>query len=185
MSSMSSKKSLITRFWPALAIASCALAGAPLVSMAQGTPGLTIFSGVERQYQLGYHLDYDGIPGRTDRYRLRIPADKMQLAAAQFAVTYPESYEGTFDSDRIEVRVNGDSVPLDEVSWDPENRVIEIYPRTPVPADNRVELVFSNVRNPNRLGTHYFNALIRSPGDVPLLRYVGTWIVSIGGDGSN
>ncbi|HEY9619188.1 MAG TPA: DUF2808 domain-containing protein [Crinalium sp.] len=182
---MSSKKSLTARFLPALAIASCALAGAPIVSMAQGTPGLTIFSGVERQYQLGYRLDYDGVPGRTDRYHLRIPADKMKLAAAQFAITYPSSYEGTFDADQIEVRVNGDSVPLDEVNWDRDNRVVEIYPRTPVPADNRVELVFSNVRNPARVGTHYFNALIRSPGDVPLLRYIGTWIVSIGSENNN
>lgn len=77
------------------------------------------------------------------------------------------------------MRANGDEIPLDEVTWDPENRVIEIYPQSPVPADTRVEIVLSNVRNPNRIGMHYFNALVRSPGDLPMMRYVGTWILSI------
>jgi hypothetical protein len=179
---MSSKYSLTRRFPIALAIAGCLATAIPLVSLAQGLPGLTIFSGVDRQYQLAYRLDYDGRLGIRDRYHLRIPASKMKLAVAQFAISYPASYRGHFDSRAIEVLANGESVPLDEVNWDRDNRVIEIYPRTPVPADSRVEIVLSNVQNPLSVGTHYFNALVRSPGDVPLLRYVGTWILSIGGN---
>jgi len=56
-------------------------------------------------------------------------------------------------------------MPLQEVKWDKENHLIEIYPQEPVPANSRVELVFSNVKNPNFGGTYYFNCL--SP-DVPL-----------------
>jgi Protein of unknown function (DUF2808) len=149
-------------------------------SWAQGLPGLTIFSGVDRENQLSWRMDYDGVPNVTDRYRLRIPAKKMEFAVEQFSITYPDTYRGRFDTKNVEVKVNGDAVELTDVTWDPENRIIEIYPQTPVPADSRVELVLSQVRNPNRVGTHYFNALVRSPGDLPLMRYVGTWILTIG-----
>ncbi|GAB4374420.1 MAG: DUF2808 domain-containing protein [Elainellaceae cyanobacterium] len=149
----------------------------PLPAQAQG---LTIFSGVERENQLSYSLDYFGRPGARDRYRLRIPRDKMEVAVSEFFVNYPDTYRGEFDPDAVRLEANGDVVALDDVIWDEENRVIQIYPSEPVPANTRVEIVMSNVRNPNRVGTHYFNALVLSPGDVPLRRYVGTWILSIG-----
>ncbi|NJO40512.1 MAG: DUF2808 domain-containing protein [Cyanobacteria bacterium CRU_2_1] len=171
------------RLFSALAVSSCLLTGLALPVLAQGTPGLTIFSGVERENQLGYYLDYDGRPGVRDRYRLRIPADKMETAVSEFFVNYPDTYRGRFDPDSVRLEVDGDEVSLDEVVWDQENRVIQIYPTEPVPADTRIEIVLSNVRNPNRPGMHYFNALVIAPGDVPLRRYVGTWILSISNEG--
>jgi hypothetical protein len=163
-----------------LAIAGCLATGLVLPSYAQGLPGLTIFSGIDRANQLGYRLDNSGRPSARDRYRLRIPADKMTLAVAQLAISYPNTYRGTFDPQDIEVRASGDEIALENVEWDQENRVINIYPAEPIPARSRVEVRLANVRNPNRGGTHYFNAMVRSPGDLPMLRYIGTWIVSIG-----
>jgi hypothetical protein len=174
-----SRQKFMLRLLSALAASGCLVTGFAAIGQAQGLPGFTIFSGVERENQLGWRMDYDGQPGVRDRYRLRIPAKKMEFAVEQFSITYPDTYRGRFDPESVEVRVNGDEVVLDEVTWDPENRVIEIYPQTPVPADTRIEIVLSNVRNPNRIGTHYFNALVRSPGDLPMMRYVGTWILSI------
>jgi len=165
----------------AITVAGCWVAGS-LSSQAQGTQGLTIFSGVERENQLGYRLDYFGRLGSRDRYRFRIPRDKMQVAVSEFFIDYPQTYRGTFDPDAVRLEANGDVVALDEVVWDSENRVISIYPTEPVPANTRIEIVLSNVRNPNRVGTHYFNALIVAAGDVPVRQYVGTWIVSIGDD---
>lgn len=170
----------LRRLVSALALAGCLTTGLAAASLAQGLPGLTIFSGIDRENQLSYRLDFYGRPSARDRYRLRIPPRKMELAVAQFAISYPDTYEGTFDPEEIEVRISGDSVALDEVTWDAENRVINIYPVEPVPARSRVELVLSNVRNPRQGGTHYFNALVRAPGDLPLMRYLGTWIVNIG-----
>jgi len=149
-------------------------------SWAQGLPGLTIFSGVKQENQLSWRMDFDGQPGVTDRYRLRIPAKKMEFAVEEFSITYPDTYKGEFDTKEIAIKVNDKEVPVSDVNWDAENRVIEIYPQTPVPANSRVELVLSQVRNPNRIGTHYFNAMVRSPGDLPLMRYLGTWILTIG-----
>ncbi|MCU0567636.1 MAG: DUF2808 domain-containing protein [Oculatellaceae cyanobacterium Prado106] len=163
-----------------LAVAGCLLTGTATVALAQGLPGLTIFSGVEQDNQLNYRLDFDGEVGRPDRYRLRIPARKMTLAVNEFTIAYPDSYTGEFNPEKIEVRVDGDEIALDEVTWDEENRVIEIYPQEVVPASTRVEIILSGVQNPRQVGTHYFNALVRSPGDVPMARYLGTWILSIG-----
>ena len=163
----------------ALAVTSCLLTGLPALTLAQGLPGFTIFSGVKSENQLPFRLDFGGQSNGWDRYRLRIPAKKLKLAVAQFSITYPDYYKGDFDTDSIEVRLKNKKVPLQQVKWDKENHVVEIYPEEPVPANSRVELVFSNVKNPNFGGTYYFNCQILTPGDVPLLRYVGTWIVNI------
>jgi hypothetical protein len=103
----------------------------------------------------------------------------MKLAVAQFAITYPNYYEGTFDPKDVEVKVKGKKIPLSEVKWDKEGRVIQIFPQEPVPAGDRVELILSNVQNPSFGGVYYFNCQVLSPGDIPLLRYLGTWIISI------
>lgn len=167
------------RLFATLAVSGLLLTGFPIVSIAQSLPGLTIFSGVKRENELPFKLDFGGQANGWDRYRLRIPAKKLNLAVAQFSISYPDYYRGKFDKDKIEVRIKGKKVPLQEVIWDKENRKVEIYPQEPIPAGSRVELVFSNVKNPNSGGTFYFNCQIQTPGDVPLLRYLGTWIVSI------
>ncbi|QLE58083.1 DUF2808 domain-containing protein [Nostoc sp. TCL26-01] len=167
------------RLLTALAVTGCVLTGLPAITLAQSLPGFTLFSGVKPDNQLPFRLDFGGQTDGWDRYRLRIPAQKMKLAVAQFVIVYPNYYKGTFDTKDIEVQVRGKKVPLSEVKWDKEGRVLEIFPEEPVPAGSRVELVLSNVRNPSSGGTFYFNCQVLSPGDVPLLRYVGTWIVSI------
>lgn len=168
------------RLFATLAVSSLLLTGLPIVTSAQNSlPGLTIFSGVKRENELPFKLDFGGQTNGWDRYRLRIPAKKLNLAVAQFVVTYPEYYKGKFDPKKIEVRIKNKKVPLQDVVWDKENRKVEIYPQEPVPAGSRVELVFSDVKNPSTGGTFYFNCQVQSPGDVPLLRPIGTWILTI------
>ncbi len=167
------------RLLSTLAVTSCLLTVLPAMTLAQSLPGLTLFSGVKGENQLPFRLDFGGQTSSTDRYILRIPAKKMKLAVAQFAITYPNYYEGTFDPKDVEVKVKGKKVPLSEVKWDKEGRVIQIFPQEPVPAGDRVELILSNVQNPSFGGVYYFNCQVLSPGDIPLLRYLGTWIISI------
>ena len=166
------------RLLSALAVTSCLLTGFPAVLWAQTLPGFTLFSGVKNENQLPFRLDFGGKANALDRYRLRIPAKKMKLAVSEFAILYPDYYKGFFDTQRIDVRVNGKNMPLQEVKWSKENHLVEIYLQEPVPAGKPVELVFSNVKNPNS-GTYYFNCEILSPGDVPLRRRIGTWILGI------
>lgn len=167
------------RILSALAITSCLLTGLPVVTLAQGLPGFTLFGGPKSENQLNYRLDFGGRSSSWDRYRFRISSKKMKLAVSQFSITYPDYYSGTFDPTSVEVVVGDQSVPLQEVKWSQENRVLEILPKEPVPAGKDVELIFSNVKNPDFGGIFYFNCNILAPGDVPLLRYIGTWVVSI------
>ncbi|MBE9051599.1 DUF2808 domain-containing protein [Nostocales cyanobacterium LEGE 11386] len=173
-----SEGKLPLRFLSALAVTGFLVTGLPAITWAQGQ-GLTLFSGIKSENQLPFRFDFGGQANNWDRYRLRIPSEKMKLAVAQFAVTYPDYYKGTFDPNKIEVRVQGKKVPLLEVKWNKESRLIEIFPEEPVPAGRQVELVLSNVRNPTFGGMYHFNCQVLSPGDVPLLRYVGTWLLSI------
>ncbi|MFH7025378.1 MAG: DUF2808 domain-containing protein [Heteroscytonema crispum UTEX LB 1556] len=166
------------RLLSALAVTSCLLTALPATTLAQGLPGLTLFSGVKSENQLPFRLDFGGQANGWDRYILRIPARKMKLAAAQFAVTYPKYYKGTFDPKEIKVLVNGKKV-ASEVKMEKNSGLIEIFPQEPVPAGSNVALELSNVQNPAYGGIFYFNCQILSPGDVPLLRYLGTWIISV------
>lgn len=173
------KRSSMRRAVSVLAIAGSLIASVPLVAFAQGLPGLTIFSGVEAKKQLSYRLDFGGNTNSWDRYRFRIGRDKVKVAIAQFSIDYPNYFTGTFDPKDVELMVNDKKVPIQEVKWQKENYVIEVFPQEPVPAGSNIELIFSNVRNPNSGGMFYFNCRVLSPGDVPLLRDIGTWIVTI------
>ncbi|MBR8828881.1 MAG: DUF2808 domain-containing protein [Gomphosphaeria aponina SAG 52.96 = DSM 107014] len=166
------------RMW-AIALAGCMLGGMQAYALADGTPGLTIFSGVDREDNLDFHLDFGGRAGGWDRYRLRVPGKKMTQGAAKFFIVYPDYYTGKFDLEAVEVRVKNQSLPLREVIWDEESRIIEISMEEPITESNEVEIVFSNVKNPNSGGTFYFQGQVLAPGEIPIRLHLGTWILSI------
>ncbi len=146
---------------------------------AQSNPGLTIFSGVEQRDILNYHLDFGGKAGGWDRYRLRIPGKKLTQGVSKFFIVYPDYYKGEFDPKAIEVRVQNRPLPLEEVIWDKESRIVEIVLKQPLLESRQVEIVFSNVKNPDDGGTYYFQGQILTAGQIPLRLSVGTWILSI------
>lgn len=177
---MLSKKSLMRSMISAVAVTGCIITGFSVKSWAQNNSGFTLWSGVARENQLNYYLDFGGQPDGWDRYRLKIPGKKLELGVAQIAISYPDYFDGKFDPKRVEVRVKNKKMPISEVNWDKENHVIQIQLEEPIQAGNSIEVVFSNVKNPPFGGMYYFNAQVMTPGDVPLPRYVGTWILSIG-----
>ncbi|MEA5512748.1 DUF2808 domain-containing protein [Nodularia sp. UHCC 0506] len=176
---LGSKSKLPLRLFSALALTSSLLAGFAIMNEAQSSEGLILFGGIKSENRLSHRFDFGGNANSWDRVRLRIPAKKMNLAAAQFAVSYPDYYDGTFNPKKIEVKVGGKKVPLTEVKWNKEARLLEIFPEEPVPAGQEVELVVSDMRTSRFGGMYHFNCQILAPGDVPLLRYVGTWLLSI------
>jgi len=176
---MFTTKSSMRRAFSVLAVTGCLLSSIPTITLAQGLPGLVLFSGVERQNQLSYRLDY-GTPDIWDRYVMKIPAKKLKSSVSQFNINYPDYYNGKFDTKEVAVRVKGKSVPLQEVKWDKENHVLQIFLKEPLEANNKVEIVLNNVQNPDFGGTYYFDCHIVSLTDIPLPVYIGTWIVDIG-----
>jgi hypothetical protein len=162
-----------------LALASCAVTSLPIITNAQGLPGLTLCWTGRCPKELNYRLDYGGRSDTFDRYRLRIPGRELNVAVAQIAIAYPDYYTGTFDVNDVEVFVRDRAVAIKPVDWDRENRRLLIEPMEPIAANQPVEIHLSNVKNPRYGGMFYFNGSIQSPGDLPLLRYIGTWVISI------
>ena len=167
------------RIFTTIAISSCLIGGVQAITSAQSNPGLTIFSGIERENILNYHLDFGGHAGAFDRYRLRIGSKKMTQGASKFFISYPDYYRGKFDPDNIEVRIDKESIPLREIVWDKESRIIEIDLEEPIRESRKVEIVFSNVKNPRYGGTYYFHCQVLPAGDLPIRQHLGTWILSI------
>jgi hypothetical protein len=140
--------------------------------------GVTIFSGVDRNQELSYSTDFGANPGQTDRYYLKVDKTKMKQAVNKFIVVFPDNFDGRIDAKKVEIMVNGKKTEVQEVNWDKDNGRLEIYPKEAVPAKTKVQLVLSNVTNPSQ-GIYYLNCLIQVPGDVPIYRELGTWIVDI------
>ena len=159
-------------------VAGILMAGIPVITNAQGGSGLTIFSGVDRENILNYYLDFNGQRYNRDRYRLRIPGKKLMQGAAKFYIFYPDYYDGKFKEDKIEVRIDGEPLALEQVIWDKENYLIEIDLKEPLTESRKVELVFSGVKNPD-IGTYYFRCEVLPAVDLPIRQYIGTWIISI------
>ena len=176
------------RLFTTIALSGILLGGLPVISWADSNPGFTIFGNIDRKDLLDFHLERGGHPNEKDRYKLYIPPKKLSQGAKKFFVTYPDYFydpkrprkmgNGKFDLDRIEVRVDGKSLPIKDVVWDKEDRFIEIDMLEEVEPNSRVTLVFSNMRNPN-WGTYYFNCDIQVAGDIPVRYRVGTWVLSI------
>jgi len=163
-----------------LALCGCLVGGVQAIALANSNPGLTIFSGVDRENQLDFHLDFGGRAGGWDRYRLKVPGKKLTEGATKFFIVYPDYYKGKFDVEAIEVRVKDESLPLRDVIWDQESRIIEIDLEQPITESNEVEIVLSNVKNPRSGGTFYFQGQVLAAGEIPVRLHLGTWILSIG-----
>lgn len=162
-----------------LALSGSLVSIVPAAVRADSLPGFTLFSGVERGDQLGYRLD-SGSRGATDRYHLRIPGSKInRLGAAQIQITYPDYYKGTFDEKNIEVFAGDKSIPVSSVKWDKERQTLEINLAQQLKTKGEIEVVLSNVRNPDSGGMYYFSCQVKSSPEFPIARYMGTWILSI------
>jgi Protein of unknown function (DUF2808) len=175
-----------TSFVSALLLSGCLVMGVTPFTQAQ--QGFTIFGGVKGENELPYYLDFGGKRGGFDRYRLRIPAKKVTLAISDIAVSYRNAsyFNGEFDTKAVEVLITKPNwrkvlkkVPVESVNWDKENYVVQVALKEPIPAGSNVEVQLSNVRNPDSGSMFYFDAEIQTPGDVPLLRHMGTWIITI------
>ncbi len=162
------------------------------IASAEGLPGITFRwnNNGQKFTELRYAIDHSAVPNGLARYRLRLGPGDMKLAAAQFSINYLDAFDGDIDAKNIELRTckkagsilsnaKCTKVPVDEITYDPAVRRISIYPTQPVPAGSNVEIVLSNVRNPTGPGMYQMNALIESPGDNPMLRYVGSWLLTI------
>jgi hypothetical protein len=167
------------RVLTALALASLTVGGTYTVAQAQGS-GFVLF-GKDDVDVLNYYLDFGGQRNSRDRYRLRIPGNKLRAGVAKIVISYPEYFDGEFDTDRIEVRTKKgeeESLPIREVIWDEKSRIVQIDLEEPVKENRKLEIVMHNVKNPD-VGTYYFFCQILPATDLPVREQIGAWVVSI------
>jgi hypothetical protein len=177
---MFSSKSVLKCLLVTLTLAAGTVTGVHTIAQAQGGSGLVIFGNKDVDI-LNYYLDFGGIAENRDRYRLRIPKQKLANGATQFVISYPDYFDGEFNTDKIEVRVNGkkdNSLPLKNVVWDEKNHFIQIDLAKPLVNPKKIELVFSSVKNPE-VGTYYFYAQVVPAINAPIPQRVGAWAINI------
>ena len=185
------QKRLFKSVLSAAAIAGCFATG-NLAVQAQGALPSFRWNNREGFNELKNVIELSDAPNRWGRYRIKIGARDMELAASQFVVNYPDYFNGKFNADEIEIRVCSSTgsflsrakcsaVEMDEVEVDTENYRIALYPLEPIPAGSNLELVFDDVKNPRNRGMYQFNVLVESPGELPILRNVGASILDISG----
>lgn len=183
-----------SRLFSAAAAIACATGLAAVAVppvLAQGLPGLTLrWNGNEGGFrELKYFLN-SGTVGALDRYTLAIPGREIEQAIQQLTITYPTYYTGSFSDNKVSLRYCqlgnvlsrtrcNEKVPLSDFEIDRDNGRIDFYPQAPIPAGTTVGVVFEGVINPNNPGMFQFNASALSPGDVPISRYLGSWVVTI------
>ena len=174
------KKQVLKSLLTAVTLTACTIGGVNTVAKAQGGSGLVIFGNRDVDF-LSFHLDFGGQADSRDRYRLRIPKKKLSNGASKLVISYPDYFDGKFDTDKIEVRLKGDkkkSLPLKSVVWDEENLFVQIDLAEPLVDPSKLEIVMSNTRNPE-VGTYYFYAQIVPATGAPVPQRVGAWILSI------
>ena len=163
----------------ALTIATCTVGGVQTIAFAQGTPGLVLFGNRDVDV-LNYYLDFGGIADNRDRYRFRIPKKKLQNGVTRLVISYPDYFDGKFNTDKIEVRPNREkkeSLPL-KATWDEENRLVQIVLDTPLKDPKELEIVLSDTKNPD-VGTYYFFAQVHPATGTPVPEQIGAWVVNI------
>ena len=173
-------KSLLKSLLMTATLTASTIVGFHTIAVAQGTPGLVIFGDRDVDI-LNYYLDFGGSAKQRDRYRLRIPKKKLVNGATQFVISYPDYFDGKFDTDKIEVRVDGDkkkSLALKNVVWDEENHLIQVDLAEPLKEAKKVEIVMSNTRNPE-VGTYYFYGQVVPAINAPVPERLGAWVLSI------
>jgi hypothetical protein len=187
---------------PVLATLAAAFAmgvGAIEPVLSQSTNGLSFrWDNTKGFKELPYFLDR-GIVNQQDRYMLMIRAKDLDTAAMQVTVTYPDHFTqmgARFQDTSVHLaycdrigsvlsrsRCNK-RIPMADVVVDRENGRIDFFPETPIPAGSNVAVIIDQVFNPRNQGMFQFNVSTISPGDLPLAKYVGSWVVSIDGAGS-
>lgn len=187
---MSAKKFSLKRVLPVLLCSGALVGIVPNLAEAQSNPGFSfIWGGADDKpnRQLGYNLQY-GTPGHlSDTWNLRFH-DK-ERAISTIRISFPDYFNGKFRENKIQLREaaknrifsfkKGKQIEVSSISYDRDNGIIEIIPLEPIPAGKKVEAVLKNVRNPKSGGMYFVNLSVLSPGDVPLPRQIGTWVLSI------
>lgn len=117
----------------------------------------------------------------VDTYRLNIPTQKMTRGITKFIISYPESFNGKFDTQKIQILVNREKQPLYSTNWDEANHLLELELEEPIPIQASTEIVLSGVVRPAVKEATQFRFDCRAlTVDTPTTEiYIGSWFLTI------
>ena len=70
------------------------------------------------------------------------------------------------------------NIPSD-IEINKEDKKVEIYPFSPVPANKDSYAVVFKIINPQRSGLYQFHSFGKSSGPIPITSYMGSWTIKI------
>ena len=100
-----------------------------------------------------------------DRFTSQIKEEKISLCKVQV---------GGF-SNKTKCLKN---IPV-EIEIDNKNNSVDIYPTSPLPADDGNYAIVLKVTNPNRGGLYQFHSFGQSSGNIPVSFYLGSWTIDL------
>ncbi len=163
--------------WLGARLALAGLVGSLLLLPSARAQSGFVITGSEGVPVLSYRLDFRGIRGQLDRYRLKIPPQNVAVAEVQ--IKADSNFDAVIDPKNVRLEAEGKPVELAEVYWNEEFRSLEVVARQPIAAGQEIRLVLSNVRNPSAAGIYRVEARVRGTEPNPLFRKVGNWLITI------
>jgi hypothetical protein len=162
---------------------------APPGARAQGTPGLVEFRwDNSRDYRRLYFFMTETQRLKRSEYYLILKPKDRNTAILKLSVGIPKSFDVDIDPKNVQLcymkeggmlaRTRCEKVIPAVVEVSKDSTAVEIFPETPVPVGKTIG-VYMNLFNPFNVGMYQFNALAQAPGDVPILGYLGSWLIQI------
>ncbi len=151
-----------------------------MVSTAQAQSGFCLIGcAKDADLILNYRIEDKQHNFTSDRYFLWIKPQKV--ATKEIQVVTDPGFDGLFSLKAIEVnsRTANKSYKVEDVVWDSELYTMTIVLDKPLPAQEEIEVVASQVTNPRSEGIYKLNARVLGTEPNPIYRYVGTWSISI------
>ena len=116
------------------------------------------------------------------------PSDR-KTGLLSINVKIPDNFKSTLKPKNIsfcKVKIGGfdsktkclEKIPSD-VEVNKEDKKVEIYPISPVPANKHSYAVVFKVINPQRSGLYQFHSFGKSSGPIPIASYMGSWTIKI------
>ena len=129
-------------------------------------------------------------PNRRSSYFLLIKKKDRDRAIMKLDVTVPKYFKSKIETKNIRLAYCeagsiskrtkcGDTIPA-TITLNNEGKLIEIVPAAPIPTDRTIGVELK-VTNPYGRGMYQFNALAKSPGEVTLTKYIGSWVIELKG----
>ncbi|WP_320664906.1 DUF2808 domain-containing protein [Prochlorococcus sp. MIT 1223] len=122
-------------------------------------------------------------------YFFFLKKNQRKTAILKLSLKFPEHFKARIKPKNIrvcQVRVGGftekskclKNVPA-TIEIDKQMKNIDIFPDTPIPANNKAYAVVLKIFNPRKSGMYQINAFSQSPGELPVSLYLGSYVITI------